>query len=198
MRSIYVALIRHAPTAWNAEGRVLGQADPPLSSEGVARATRWRLPVDLRALATRGQLGWAVSPLQRAGETARILGAGAPVVEPRLAEQHGGAWTGLSRAAVSREAPAGGWDVAPPGGESPAQVLVRLRAWLDELAAGNGPETWAAVTHMGVIRILVAAALRWDFGEPPPVRLLPDRIHRVRRRGDGLLQLVALNESLEP
>ena len=44
VRSIYVALIRHAPTAWNAEGRVLGQADPPLSPEGAARAASWRLP----------------------------------------------------------------------------------------------------------------------------------------------------------
>ena len=102
MRSIYVALIRHAPTAWNAEGRVLGQADPPLSPEGAQRARRgggcprisgrWR---------PRGRLGWAVSPLGRAVETARILGAVAPVVEPRLAEQDWGEWTGRARAAVA-------------------------------------------------------------------------------------------------
>jgi hypothetical protein len=49
-----------------------------------------------------------------------------------------------------------------------------------------------------VIRAVVAAALRWDLGTPPPVRLLPERLHRVRRRGDGLLQLVGLNEPLEP
>jgi glucosyl-3-phosphoglycerate phosphatase len=193
VRSIYVALIRHAPTAWNAEGRVLGQADPPLSPDGAARAARWRLPADLRGLATSGQLGWAVSPLRRAAETARILGAVAPCVDPRLAEQDWGEWTGRARAAVG----AGGWDTTPLGGESPAQVLARVRAWLDELAAGEGPDTWAAVTHMGVIRVVLAAALRWDFGDPAPVRLLPERLHRVRRRGDGLLQLVTLNEPLE-
>lgn len=93
---------------------------------------------------------------------------------------------------------AGGWDTTPPGGESPAEVLARVRAWLDELAAGEGPDTWATVTHMGVIRVVLAAALRWDFGDPAPVRLLPERLHRVRRRGDGLLQLVTLNEPLEP
>ena len=71
-----------------------------------------------------------------------------------------------------------------------------MRAWLDELAPGDGPDTWAAVTHMGVIRMVIAAALRWDLGAPPPLRLLPERLHRVRRRGDGLLQLVGLNEPL--
>ena len=198
MRSIYVALIRHAPTAWNAEGRVLGQADPPLSAEGAARAGQWQLPPDLRALAAEGQLRWATSPLQRAVETARVLGAVAPVVEPRLAEQDWGEWTGQPRARVAAPAAGARWEAAAPGGESPARVLARVRAWLDELAPGDGPATWAAVTHTGVIRAVVAAALRWDFEEPPPVRLLPDRLHRVRRRGDGLLQLVGLNEPLIP
>jgi probable phosphoglycerate mutase len=198
VRSIYVALIRHAPTAWNAERRVLGQADPSLSREGAEQAARWRLPADLRALATGGQLGWAVSPLRRAVETARILGAVTPVVEPRLAEQDWGEWTGWARAAVGDAATEGGWQTRPPGGESPASVLARVRAWLDELAPGDGPDTWAAVTHMGVIRAVVAAALRWDLDDPAPVRLLPERLQRVRRRGDGLLQLVGLNESLEP
>lgn len=198
MRSIYVALIRHAPTAWNAEGRVLGQADPPLSTEGAQRAARWRLPSDLRALAAGGQLGWAVSPLGRAVETARILGAVAPLVEPRLAEQDWGEWTGCARAAVAGDAIGAGWEATPPGGESPARVLARVRAWLDELAPGDGPDTWAAVTHMGVIRTVIAAALRWDLGAPSPLRLLPERLHRVRRRGDGLLQLVGLNEPLAP
>jgi len=198
VRSIYVALIRHAPTAWNAEGRVLGQADPPLSPEGAVRAAQWRLPADLLALATRGQLGWAVSPLRRAVETARLLGASAPRVEPRLAEQDWGAWTGHARVAVPGHTTGAGWETAPPGGESPARVLARVRAWLDELAPEDGPDTWAAVTHMGVIRAVIAAALRWDLDAPPPMRLLPERLHRVRRRGDGLLQLVGLNEPLEP
>ena len=198
MRSLYVALIRHAPTAWNADGRVLGRADPPLSAEGAERATRWRLPPDLRALATAGRLGWAVSPLQRAIETARLLGAITPVVEPRLAEQDWGDWTGRARSAVAAEPIPPGWDAAPPRGESPAAVLARVSAWLDDLAPADGPDTWAAVTHMGVIRTVVAAAVRWDLQSPAPVRLLPERLHRVRRRGDGLLQLMGLNEPLEP
>src|SRR5262249_46119704 len=198
VRSIYVALIRHAPTAWNADGRVLGQADPPVSPEGAARATHWRLPADLQARARKERRGWAVSPRRRAVEPARLPGAASPVVEPRLVEQDWGEWTGRPRSAIAAETGRAGWDVAPPGGESPAAVLARVRGWLDGLAPGDGPDTWAAVTHMGVIRILIAAALHWDLDAPAPLRLLPERLHRVRRRGDGLLQLVGLNERLEP
>jgi hypothetical protein len=47
-----------------------------------------------------------------------------------------------------------------------------------------------------VIRALLAAVVGWDLRPPAPWRLLPDRLHRVRRRGDGHLQLVTLNEPL--
>jgi probable phosphoglycerate mutase len=198
MRSIYVALIRHAPTAWNAEGRILGQADPPLSPEGAAGAAVWRLPPDLQSRATHGRLGWAASPLRRTVETARALGAAGLVTEPRLIEQDWGEWTGKPRASVLGPTSEAGWGMTPPGGESPAHVLARVRAWLDELALGDGPDTWVVVTHMGVIRAVVAAALRWNLDDPAPVRLLPACLNRVRRRGDGLLQLVGLNESLAP
>jgi probable phosphoglycerate mutase len=198
MRSIYVALIRHAPTVWNAEGRILGQADPPLSPEGAAAVAAWRLPPDLQTRATHGRLGWATSPLRRAVETARALGAVGLVTEPRLLEQDWGEWTGKPRASVVGRRSEGGWEMTPPGGESPARVLARVRAWLDELALGDGPDTWVVVTHMGVIRAVVAAALRWNLDDPAPVRLLPACFHRVRRRGDGLLQLLGLNEPLLP
>ena len=64
---------------------MLGQADPPLSPEGAARAAQWRLPPDLRALATRGQLGWAVSPLRRAA------GIGHAIDRPVREKNHAGA-----------------------------------------------------------------------------------------------------------
>jgi probable phosphoglycerate mutase len=90
----------------------------------------------------------------------------------------------------------GGWAHRPPGGESPADVLARLQAWIEELAAAGDPATWLAVTHGGVIETLVASILRWDLRDPAPFRLLPARLHRVRRRADGVLQLIGLNEPL--
>lgn len=196
IRSVYVALVRHAATEWNVERRVQGRTDLPLSPDGETQVARWRLPADLSQLQAEGRLGWAVSPLRRAADTARRLGARAPVVEPRLIERHYGRWTGLPLEEVRSLTLDPGWGSRPPDGESSADVLARARAWLDEVAAGAGPEIWVAVTHAGVIWALVAAAVAWDLRPPAPLRLLPHRLHRIRRRGDGHLQLVTLNEPL--
>jgi probable phosphoglycerate mutase len=197
-RSIHLALVRHAPTAWSADRRVQGHEDIPLSPEGEARAARWCLPADLARLHAAGGLGWAVSPLRRAVQTARLLGVTAPVIEPRLIEMDYGAWKGLALEEVDALTRETSWEDRIPGGESAADVLARVRAWLDELATGPGPETWVAVTHGGVIRALLAAAIRWDLRPPVPWRRLPERLHRIRRRADGRLQLVTLNEPLVP
>jgi probable phosphoglycerate mutase len=196
--SVHVALVRHAATAWTAARRVQGHVDLALSAEGEAQVRGWRLPADLAQSEREGTLGWAVSPLRRAIETVRGLTAAAPVIEPRLIELDYGAWEGLPYDEVDRLAARAGWHDRPPRGESPAEVLDRVRAWLGDLAAASGPRAWIAVTHGGVIRALLAATVGWDLRPPAPWRLLPDRLHRVRRRGDGHLQLVTLNEPLGP
>jgi broad specificity phosphatase PhoE len=195
-RSITVALLRHAATASTAGRRVHADDGTPLSAEGQAQAGRWRLPADLVQLQAAGRLGWATSPLRRAVETAVRLNVPVAIVEPRLTELDYGGWRGLAFEEIDALMQEGGWDVRPPGGESPAEVLRRVRGWLDELAARDGPETWIAVTHGGVIRALIAATFGWDLRPPAPWRLLPERLHRIRRRGDGHLQLVTLNEPL--
>jgi broad specificity phosphatase PhoE len=194
-RSITVALLRHAATAWSAERRVHAD-DAPLSPEGEAQTARWRLPADLLRLQAAGRLGWATSPLRRAVETGRRLGAAAPLIDPRLAELDYGDWKGLRFEEVDALTRDTGWDGRPPGGESPAEVLRRVRAWLDERAAQPGPETWIAVTHGGVIRAVLGAAFGWDLRPPSPWRPLPECLHRIRRRANGLLQVVTLNEGL--
>jgi probable phosphoglycerate mutase len=195
-RSLRLALVRHAPTAWNAAGQAQGRADPPLDPAGRARAAAWRLPPDLARRAAAGDLGWAASPLRRALETAALLGAARPAVVPALVERDYGAWTGRPLAEVDGAGLDASWSARPPGGESLGDVLARARAWLDGLAAAPGPDTWVAVTHAGVIRALLAAAIRWDLAGPAPLHLLPGRLHRLRRRGDGHLQLEGLNEPL--
>jgi broad specificity phosphatase PhoE len=198
MSSVYVALVRHAATAWTAARRVQGHVDLALSAEGEAQVRSWRLPADLARGERDGALGWAVSPLRRAIETARGLTARTPVVEPRLIEVDYGAWEGLPYDQIDRLTEGSSWHDRPPRGESAAEVLARVRAWLDDLAVAPEPHAWIAVTHGGVIRALLASIVGWDLRPPPPWRLLPDRLHRVRRRGDGRLQLVTLNEPLGP
>ena len=40
-----LALIRHAPTTWNAEGRLQGRRDTPLSQDGKAALATWAAPL---------------------------------------------------------------------------------------------------------------------------------------------------------
>lgn len=196
-RALHLVVLCHAATAWTAARRVHAE-DAPLSAEGLAQVGAWRLPADLARLAAGGRLGWAASPLRRAVETAARLGGAPPVAEPRLRELDYGEWRGLDFDEVDARARDLGWQGRPPGGESPAEVLLRVRSWLDELAGADGPDTWVAVTHGGVIRALLGGALGWDLRPPAPWRSLPERLHRLRRRPDGHLQLVTLNEPLRP
>ena len=89
-------LIRHGPTAWNAEKRLQGRADIPLSEAGLEQVSRWRLPEAFIAF------DWWVSPLLRARQTAEALRLTAGV-EPRLIEMDYGAFEGRTIAHLRRE-----------------------------------------------------------------------------------------------
>ena len=65
-----------------------------------------------------------------------------------------------------RENEARGLDFRPAGGESPREVLARVSQWLSFLS-----EPTLAVTHRGVIRVVLAAATGWDMRGAPPAKL---------------------------
>lgn len=182
------ALLRHADTAWSAEGRIQGRSDVPLSDAGRMAFRSFRLPEDCSGMRV------VTSPLARCVETARLLGAGEAPREPRLAEMSWGAWEGrkladlraeLGRAMVENEAR--GWDFRPQGGESPREVLARVRSWLAELR-----EPTLAVTHRGVIRAVLASACGWDMLGKPPAKLEWDAVHLFRLTG-GEIRMERLN-----
>ena len=164
-----LALLRHGPTAWNIEGRLQGRADIPLGAAARRELSDLRLPSCL------ADARWVTSPLRRAVETARCLGASSPETDERLIEMDWGAWEGRTlgelRARLGASfaaAEARGLDLRPPRGESPRQVQQRLRPWLREVAAA-GTAT-VAVTHKGVIRAVLGLACDWDFLGPPPAK----------------------------
>ena len=88
-------------------------------------------------------------------------------VEPGLTEQDLGDWQGLPHAALppllTRPAHAF-WPLAanesPPGGESMAEVVLRVGATLERLAIGHAGADVVVVSHGGAIRAAVAHALR--------------------------------------
>lgn len=174
-----LALLRHGDTPWSAEGRIQGRTDVPLSDAARAALRGRALPPACRAMRK------VTSPLARCAETAALLGAPDAEREARLVEMSWGEWEGRRLADLRRELGADmaanearGLDFRPPGGESPREVLARVQPWLAEQR-----EDVLAVTHRGVIRIILAAAAGWDMTGKPPAKLDWSAIHLFRLEG---------------
>ena len=88
---IGASALRHGPTAWNAQGRIQGHTDIPLSDEGLEKMRGLLPPPPFE------QARAFVSPSRRARQTAEALGLRDAVWDPRLMEQNWGSWEGLSR-----------------------------------------------------------------------------------------------------
>lgn len=189
-----VVLMRHGKTAWNLTRRVQGRRDVPLADEGRAELARRRLPPEL----TPDR--WFASPLRRAVESARLLGAEALVTDSRLVEMDFGRWEGRSHAELAAEDPEGlrraealGLDMRPPEGETPREVQRRLIDFLAEIDAGDRV---AAVTHKGVIRAALALASGWTMTGAPPWKI-DWSAAQLFRYDSGRLELEAVNVALE-
>jgi len=190
-------LMRHAPTVWNAQKRIQGQADAPLTPAGEKLARRWG-----RMLQGQPYSRILSSDLGRALATAEALNSalGLPLsADPRLREQDWGRWTGETLAALRARGPGRmaaaegrGWDFRPPGGESRREVWHRGRAALMAAARRWPGETLLVVTHEGVIKCLAyrLSARRFLPTEMPLLR--PRHLHRLCAAG-GDLTPTALN-----
>ncbi len=157
-------LLRHGQTPLSVDRRFAGAGDAELTVLGTAQAR-----AAARRLADRGDIGLIVtSPLRRARKTAEEAArvTSAPVrVELDLREADFGAWEGLTFAEAQQKWPAemAAWladaEVAPPGGESLADVDRRVRAVLDRLLARRPGTTLLIVSHVTPIKTLVRHAL---------------------------------------
>jgi probable phosphoglycerate mutase len=151
-----LVLVRHGQSTYNAQQRLQGQADPPLSDAGrdEARALARVLPAFSQAV---------TSDLVRASETASLLGY--PDAEPdaRWREIALGEWQGASLADFADETEYAwrGGSLTPDGGESWLAFVERVGGAVDDLVARGG--TWLVVCHGGVVR----AALSHVTGADP-------------------------------
>jgi broad specificity phosphatase PhoE len=194
--SVPFAVLRHAATAWNADRRLQGLTDTPLSAAGEAEARIWRLPPPAD--------GWKrlSSPLQRARRTAELLQPSMPVtVDSALREMSFGVWEGRTvaelRAMVGTafiEAENKGLDFQPPGGESPRAAMARICRWAAGIAVAGQPVV--AVSHKATIRALLAAATGWDMMGRPPHKLDWCCLHFFSAEMDGRVRVERLNVSL--
>lgn len=161
-------LIRHALVEPSARVTLYGDADVALCALALAADAacyRW-LARHLPAPAH-----WVTTPLQRTRHTAdAIFAAGYPAatpeVEPALAEQHLGAWQGITHEALTERLsrpPHPFWphgaDERPPGGESITDVIARVAPVIERLADRVPDGDAVVVAHGGTIRAAIAHAL---------------------------------------
>lgn len=197
MSAVPFAMLRHAPTEWNASGRLQGLTDTSLSRDGEAAARRWRLPPPAAS--------WKrmASPLQRARRTAELLQPSAAVtVCSELREMSFGVWEGHILAELRARggtafaaAENAGLDFQPPGGESPRATMIRLGRWAAALARAGEPAV--AVSHKAAIRALLALATGWNMLGRPPHKLDWRSAHFFVAHDDGRIDVDRLNVSLE-
>jgi len=159
----HITLLRHAESVGNAEGRLQGQADYPLSETGRAQAA---------ALGKRWQaegLSFDVviaSPLTRARETAEIVAAclGAPPIEfdPLWMERNNGKISGLreeeARAFYTQDEFMNPYQPVAETGEGDWQLYLRAgQALFDIVRRPLG--RYLVVSHGGTMNMALYAIL---------------------------------------
>jgi len=162
-------VIRHGETAWNAEHRIQGRLDVPLSATGI-----WQTGRLAQRLAGEKIDAIYASDLARAWMTgvplADMRGL-AMIPEPRLRERAFGVFEGRTLDEIAAEQPdlLAAWRARDvhwrmPDGESGIEFIARVLEAVHEIAAAHPGRTVALVTHGGVLDVIYrhARALPWD------------------------------------
>ena len=153
-------LVRHGQTAVNAEGRLQGRIDAPLTETGQAQAAACA-----RALPAPAHV--VSSPLLRARQTAGAIAPDGPIeVDDRWIELDYGEWDGAPLKSMDQ----GAWDrwradpsFAPPGGESLVDLAARVVEACEALAPRARDTDVVVVSHVSPIK----AAVAWALGVGP-------------------------------
>jgi len=160
--------IRHGQTEWNAAGRFQGSKDIPLNDLGREQAAHaGGVLKDLLARdgRTNGDVAFVSSPLGRARNTMELVRGKLDLphddygLDDRLREIGFGHWEGFTLAEQEAAHPEifaarlrDKWSLPAPGGESYAEVQLRMREWVDGLTGDT-----VAVAHGGTARALMVA-----------------------------------------
>jgi len=193
-----IILIRHGETIWNLEERLQGQLDSPLTPLGIAQ---------VQAVAIRLQdekfSALYSSDSGRAWQTANAIATRTGhtiMVDARLREKHFGIVHGLTIAEVQANHPAiyaersmHSPDYAAPEGESSRQMLTRGWAALNEIAARHRGERAVAVTHGGLISVVIRHILGVPLDQPRRFELTNASLHIIFQT-DAVWQVETLGD----
>lgn len=188
-------LVRHGESAFNAEGRIQGQLNPPLSSLGIQQSQ-----AVARVFSQQKIDVVYSSPLARAMQTAMPIAQALglqPRTDDRLKELNAGVFQGLTWTEINERYPGEGarWksqdpDYRIPEGESRRDLMRRGQAALEAIRE-TGLANVIVVAHGG----LLTAALKALLGVPAernPFMLYNGSISQVEWQSQ--FRLITLNQ----
>jgi probable phosphoglycerate mutase len=197
MDAVTLLLIRHGETAWNAESRIQGQLDVPLSNAGIWQAGRLA-----QRLADEHIDAIVASDLARAWLTAQPIGQSRqiePLPDVRLRERHFGLFQGhtLDHIAVTWPAEFAAWrqrdpEWVIPEGESGTRFIGRVLEALDEITQRHAGGTVAVVAHGGVLDVAYRHARGLTWNAPRQHLMANAALNRVTARPKPLRMEVVL------
>jgi broad specificity phosphatase PhoE len=183
-------LVRHGETTWNAESRLQGQWDSPLTERG-----RQHAAATGQLLARLGVDTLFASPLGRVRETVEIMAADlsmAPAFDDRLKEWSAGDWSGERYADLAHKWPAefAAWHadrhgVRAPNGENFADLMRRARAFVGSVSESSGPRI-AVIAHGYLNRALAGVLLS----------LPPEDLLRIRQANNTVIRIVQSDQAV--
>ena len=177
-------LIRHGETAWNAEHRIQGTLDIPLSPLGMLQSARLADCLANEPIEAVYSSGQSRAWLTAAPVAARL---GLQVIaEPRLRERSFGVFEGLTLDEIAARYPAEfiKWrerDPAwrPEGGESGQQLIDRVMSAVAEIVARHKNQTVALVSHGGVLDVVYRKARALQWHAPREHQMLNAAVNRL-------------------
>jgi probable phosphoglycerate mutase len=190
-----IIAVRHGETDWNVATRIQGHTDIALNAMG-----QWQARQVAVALADESIARIYSSDLVRAHDTALAIAQQAQSdaartvhLIPGLRERGFGIFEGHTYADIETLWPQDSlrWkqrepDFAPPGGESPVQVMERVERTIRELAAQHLGTQIVVVAHGGVMDMLYRLATRQTVRAPRTWELGNTAINRLLWTPDGL------------
>jgi probable phosphoglycerate mutase len=188
MTATRIIAVRHGETPWNVDTRIQGHLDIDLNEKG-----QWQAQRVGAALAEEAIDCVYSSDLQRAHNTAQAiarhnlhLGNREVIRHQGLRERAFGHFEGQTWADIAQKWPVESerWkqrdpDFAPPGGETPRQLLARVSAALNDIAAQHPGEHIALVAHGGVMDMLYRLATQQALDAPRTWQLGNAAINRL-------------------
>ncbi|MFN4182310.1 MAG: histidine phosphatase family protein [bacterium] len=182
-------IARHGETIWNAEGRIQGRSNPPLTQKGMDETLNL-----VEYLSHQNIHKIFTSPLQRCKILALLLAERIKIplsIAPELQELSFGSWEGLKDEEIREKFPeqwnlwkSDPYSFHPGDGESFSQMAKRVLPFFHSFRPDDPPVLF--VTHLGVIQIILSDFLGISVSDFSPIFLYTGILFYLQKESRSL------------